>query len=81
VRLAQDDGTELAWFRRMYVLLELGERVCVICFDERAIALWACDFGTRAVVVAQAVGDGRVLREELKLVEDVIGDGCTWSIP
>lgn len=69
-------------------LLELGQGGGVGCFYAGAVALWAGDFGVGAVVVAHAVGGGRVLAEELELVEGVGGYGwdevsmgcvCNWE--
>jgi hypothetical protein len=56
-------------------VFKLGQGVCVCCFDASAVSLRTGDFGVGRVVVAEAVGGGRVLGEELELVEDGGGYG------
>ena len=45
-------------------------------FDQRAITLWAGDWGAgdRCVVVSGAVGHPRVLSLQLKLMQQILGD-------
>ena len=64
--------------RRGYVLLELGHGFCGCCFDAVAVLLRTGDFCAGAVVVALAVGCGRVLGEVLEVLEDFFGDG--WMV-
>lgn len=60
-----------------HVLL-VGPRLT--CFYAGTVSLWTDDFGVGAVVVAETVGCGRVLREEFELREDGRRDRCEVAI-